>query len=99
MHFTVGQKKNNPIYTNTNYRTEMKVVPFIMDYRVLQFDALKILLRVRLHVGSLPNFNFFNANPQVFQRNRKVHLPNSLKTNFHSISNISLRVIRLRNYS
>ena len=49
MHFTVGQKKNNPIYTNTNYRTEMKVVPFIMDYYLLHFYALKFFLGVRLH--------------------------------------------------
>ena len=38
--------------------------------------------------GSPPNFNFFNINPQILQRNRKVHLSNCLETNFHNISNI-----------
>ena len=32
-------------------------------------------------------------------RNRKVHLTNCLETNFHNFFNISLRVIRRRNYS
>ena len=77
----------------------MKLVPITMDYSLLQFDALKFFLWVRLHGGSLPNFNFFNVNPPIFQRNRKVHLSNSLEINFHNISNISLRVIRRRNYS
>ena len=31
---------NTPIYFNTNYRTEMKLVPIIMDYCLLQLDAL-----------------------------------------------------------
>ena len=40
---TVGQKKQNtPINFNTNYRKEMKLVPIIMDYCLLQF---KILLK------------------------------------------------------
>ena len=43
--------------------------------------------------GSLSNLNFFNVNPQIFQRNRKVHLTHSLETNFYNISNISLEVI------
>ena len=29
------QKKNIPIYLNTNYRTEMELVPIIMDYCLL----------------------------------------------------------------
>ena len=49
------EKRNTPIYFNTNYRTEMKMVPIIMDYCPLQFDALKCFLGVRLHRGSLPN--------------------------------------------
>ena len=49
--------------------------------------------------GSLPNFNFFNVNAQIFQLNRKIHLANCLDTNFHNISNIISRVIRRRNYS
>ena len=55
---TVGQKKkekkkkrNTSIYFNTNYRTEMKLVPIIMDYCLLQFDTLKFFLGVRLHGG------------------------------------------------
>ena len=77
----------------------MKLVPTITDYCLLQFDALKFFLGVRLHGGSQPNFNFFNVNPRIFQRNRKVYLLNSLETNFHNISNFSLRHIRRRNYS
>ena len=77
----------------------MKLVPIVMDYCLLQFYALIFFLEVRLHGGSQPNFNFFNVNPQIFQRNRKVHLTNCLETNFHDISIISLRVIRHRNYS
>ena len=53
---TVSQKKkqNIPINSNTNCRREMKLVPIYMDYCLHQFDALKI-----------PNFGFFNANPQI----------------------------------
>ena len=91
-----NKSKNTPVYFNTNYRTEMKLVPIIMDYCPLHLDALKCFLGMRLHGGSLPNFKFFNVNPQIFQRNRKVHLSNCLKTNFHDISNISLGVIGCR---
>ena len=38
------KKRNIPIYFNTNYGTEMKLVPIIMDYCLLQFDALKFFL-------------------------------------------------------
>ena len=77
----------------------MKLVPVIMDYCQFQFYALKFFLRVRLYGGSPPNFNFFNVNPQIFQRNRKVHLSNCRERNLHDISKISLRAIRRRNYS
>ena len=65
---TVGQKKkkkkgNTPIYFTTYKRTEIKLVQITMDYCLLQFDALKLFLRVRLHGESLPNFNFLNVNP------------------------------------
>ena len=93
---TVG-KKNTLIFFYTNYRTEMKLVPIIIDYCQLQFDAFKFHLGVRLHGGSQHNFNFFNINPQIFQRNRKVHLSNCLETNFHNIPNIRLKVIRRGN--
>ena len=89
-------KKKIFINSNTNYSTEMKLVPIIMDYCILQFDALKFFLGVSLHGGCLPNFNFFNVNPQFFEQNRKVHFSNCLETNFHNISSISLRVIRRR---
>ena len=92
------KKRNAFIYFNTNY-TEMKLVPIIIDYCLLEFDALKFFLGVRLHGGSQPNFNFFNVNPQIFRLNRKVRLTNCLETNFRDISIISLRVIRRRNYS
>ena len=52
----------------------MNLVPVIMDFCLLQFDALKYSLGVRLHGRSQRNFNFFfNINPLIFQRNRKVH--------------------------
>ena len=35
------EKTKTPIYFNANYRREMKLVPIIMDYCLLQFDALK----------------------------------------------------------
>ena len=63
----VGQKKRNTsINFNANYRTEMKLVPIIRDYYLLQFDALKLFLGVHLHGGSQPNFNFFNVNSTFF---------------------------------
>ena len=97
---TVGPKKKNaPIYFNRNYCTEIKLEPIIMDYCLLQFVALKLFLEMRLHGRSLLNFHFFNVNPQIFQRNRKVHLSNCQETNFHSSSKISLPVIRRINYS
>ena len=45
------KERNTFIYFNANYRTEMKLVPIIMDYCLLQFDALKFFLGVRLHGG------------------------------------------------
>ena len=65
---TVGQKKNTKhsylFQCKLSYRK--KLVPIIMDYCLFQFNAIKFFLRVRLHGGSLPNFNFFNENPQIF---------------------------------
>ena len=74
MYSSSNKKQNTPIYFVTNERTEMKLVPIIMDYCLLQFDALNFFFRVRLHGVSLLNFNFFNKTPKIFQRNRKVHL-------------------------
>ena len=85
------RKRNTPIYFKKNYRTGMKLLPLLIDYCLLQFDALRFFLGVRLHGGSQPNFNFFNVNPQIFQRHHKVHLSNCLETNFHDIPNITLR--------
>ena len=93
-----NRKQGTTINSNVNYRREMKLVGISIDYCLLQFDALKFFLGLPLHGGSHPNFNFFNVNPQIFQRNRKVHLTNCLETNFDDISIISLRVIRRRNY-
>ena len=58
------EKRDTPISFYTNYRTEMKLVPIMMD--LLQFDALKFFSWVRLHGGSQPNFNFFNVTPKFF---------------------------------
>ena len=60
------EKRNTPIYFKANCSTEMKLVPIILDYCLLQFDALKYFLAVRLHDGPLPNFDFFKANPKFF---------------------------------
>ena len=46
-----SRSKNTPTYFTTNYRTEMKLVPIIMDYCLLYFDALKIFLGVHLNGG------------------------------------------------
>ena len=90
-----SKKRNIPINFNTNYCSEKKLVPIIMDYFLLQFDTLNFFLGV---MGvPLPNIKFFHVNTQIFHRNRKVHLSNSLETNFHDIPNISLRAIRRRN--
>ena len=65
---SIKDKKNTtPIDSNTNYRREMKLVP-IMDYFLLQFDALKIL-GVRFHGGLYLTLIFFKENPQFFQQN------------------------------
>ena len=93
------KKRNVPIYFNASYRTEMKLVPIIMDYCLPHFDALKFFLGVRLHDGSLPNINFFQCKLPNFQQNRKAHLSNCLERNFHNIFNIGLRVFRRQNYS
>ena len=69
-----------------------------MGYSLLQFDASKFVLEVRLYGGSVPNFNFFNVKPQIWQQNRKIHLSTCLDTIFRNISDICLRVIRRRNY-
>ena len=98
--YALSVKKKTPFFNfHTNYRREMKVIPINIDYCLLRFDALKCFLGVRLHgAGSQPNSSFLNINPQAFQRNRKVHLSNSLEINFHNISNISLRIIRHKSY-
>ena len=89
-------KKKRTIYFNLSYCTEIKMVPIIMDYCLFQFDSLKFFF----YMGSLYLTSiFFNVNPQIFQRNRKVHLSNCQETNFHNISNINLIFIRHRNYS
>ena len=93
------KKRNTPSNSITKYCKETKLVPINMNHCLLQFGALKFALVVRLHGGSLPNFNFFNVNSQIWQSNRKVCRSNGLDTNFHSISDISLRVIRRRNYN
>ena len=60
------KKRKTLIYFTTNYRTEMKLIPIIMDYYLPQIYALKFFLGVRLHRGSQPNINFFFVNPKIF---------------------------------
>ena len=47
--YSKTKKGNTPIYFNTNYPTGMKLVPIIIGYCLLQFDALKFFLGVRQH--------------------------------------------------
>ena len=47
----VSQKKKAPMYFKTNYRIEMKLVPIMMEYCLLQSDALNFFLGVHLHGG------------------------------------------------
>ena len=58
-------KRNTPSHFNTNYRREMKLITINKDYCLLQFVALNVFLWIRLHGGSLPNFKFFDINPQI----------------------------------
>ena len=68
------KKRNTLINSLINDREGIKLIPINMDYCLLQFDALE-LFGVHLHGGgSLPNFNFFNINTQIWQQNCKVHL-------------------------
>ena len=61
------RSKKIPMNSNTNYRRETQLVPISMDYCVLPFGALKFSLGVRLYERSLPDFNFFNVNPHIWQ--------------------------------
>ena len=64
-----------------------------MDYCLLQFEVLKFFSGVHVYGGSQPNFNFFNVNPQIFRRNRKVHLINCLETIFMTFLTIVLELL------
>ena len=99
--YTVSQIKNEtPLFISIQIIVQ-KWDWYQSSWIIVYFSLmpLKFFLGIHLHGGSLPNFNFFNVSLQIFQWNRKVHLSNCLETNFHNISNISLRVIRRRNYS
>ena len=63
--FIVFKKKKGNSYSKTNYRREIKLVP-IMDYKLLQFVALKFFIGVCLHGGSLNLTNFFKRKPPNF---------------------------------
>ena len=63
----VKKKENILIYFNFNYRREVKLVPVIIDYYLLQFAALKFLhfttfltlVRELLDVGIVVNAKFY----------------------------------------
>ena len=76
----------------------MKLVSINMVYCLHQFHALKLFLWVGSLERSIPIFHFFYVNPQVVQRNSKFRCSNCLDTHFN-ISDISLRVIRSKNYN
>ena len=52
--------KKKTINFNTNYRREMKFVLINMEYCLLQFDAFKLFLEVRLHGVGLNLTLFFS---------------------------------------
>ena len=56
--YSRSKKRNTPIYFSTNHRTEMKLIPIIMDYYLLLFDALKFFLGIRLCRGLCLTFIF-----------------------------------------
>ena len=93
------KERNIFINFNTNHRREITLIQMNMGYCLLRFDALKLFSEACLHRVSLPDFNFFNVNPQILQLNRNAHLSNCLNTKFHHIPDIELRVIRRRNYN
>ena len=66
MYSRLAKKRNTPIYFNINYHTEMKLVPIIMDYCLLQLDTLMFFLRVHLYGRSLPNLIFSTLTPKFF---------------------------------
>ena len=63
-----------------------------MDYCLFPFDALNFF-----YMGSLYQTLIFSMKtPQIFHRNRKVHLKIRLEANFHNISNIILRFFKTK---
>ena len=66
------KNRNTPTYLNSNYRTKIKLIPIIMDYCLLQFDALQFFLGVRLYGESLLNFDFFKVTPKFFNEIVKI---------------------------
>ena len=91
---TVGQKKKKHPYLfqyKFSYRNKTNT-----NHHVLLSTSI---WRFKFFLGGLNlTLIFCNVSPQIFQRNRKVHLTNCLEKNFHNISSIRLRVIRRRNY-
>ena len=53
------RKQNIPINSNKNHRKEMKLVPIIMDYFLLQFTVLKFYLGIHLHGAHYLTLIFF----------------------------------------
>ena len=94
---TVGQKtkqKENTVNSNTNFRRKMKPITInvIIVYLIWCFNYFS---GVCLHGGGCLYLtsNFFKVSPKIWQQNRKVHLSDSLDTNFYIISNISTRIL------
>ena len=101
---TVGQKKKKKtkhpylLQCKLSYRNETGSNHH--GWLSISIWCFKIFLRVHLYGGMcLPNFNFSNISPKIWQRNRVVHNWKCLYTNFHNISYINLRVITGRNYN
>ena len=56
-----NNKKTRSTPTNFNTGREVEFAPINMDYCRFQFDDLKFVLGIRLHGGSVLNFNFLNV--------------------------------------
>ena len=57
----ITQSVKKYIQFNIIYRREMKLVPTNMGYCLLQFNASKVFLGIRLLGGNTSNFPFFNV--------------------------------------
>ena len=100
---TVGRKRiknENPIFISIQIIVQ-KWILFQSTWLIVYFNFMLYMFSdvFLFMVGSLTNFHFFNVNPKIWQWNIKVQWSNYLDTNFHNISDFTLRVINYRNHN